>query len=352
MPKPRVIIADLDINYIIPLQLKFVNDFFERVDMEIITDVNYFNALFETPQKVDILIVSEEMYSIALQKHNISYTFLMVEQLEEGGTGDLSVKRLFKYTSVGEIFNEIVSQSAGVLSSAGEEKKGTQIVVVTSAYGGAGKTSVAMGIGACLTKNYKRVLYVNASKLNVFQYLLDNKAPISSQEVYAKMINPNPRIYNDIKHTIRYEQFSYLPPLKGSLMSLGIHESFFEMFIRSAQESKDFDYIIVDMDSTIDSYSTQLIDLADRVIIVTEQSRNAVFATNIFISNINGVNTDKYIFVCNKFNKDSYNAFVSPDSGTKFSINEFIEMYNTFENVTCSELSEKTGIRKAAFLIA
>ena len=31
MPKPRIIIADIDANYIIPLQLKFVEDFFEKV---------------------------------------------------------------------------------------------------------------------------------------------------------------------------------------------------------------------------------------------------------------------------------------------------------------------------------
>ena len=38
MAKPRIIIADTDINYIIPLQLKFVEDFFEKIDLEIISD--------------------------------------------------------------------------------------------------------------------------------------------------------------------------------------------------------------------------------------------------------------------------------------------------------------------------
>ena len=38
MAKPRIIIADTDISYIVPLQLKFVEDFFEKVELEIITD--------------------------------------------------------------------------------------------------------------------------------------------------------------------------------------------------------------------------------------------------------------------------------------------------------------------------
>ena len=107
MAKPRVIIADTDINYIIPLQLKFVEDFFELVDLEIITDEDYFNELFSTPQNAEILIVSEELYKQSVQRHNISHTFLMTEQYEEDQTVDLRVNFIFKYTSIKEIFNEI-----------------------------------------------------------------------------------------------------------------------------------------------------------------------------------------------------------------------------------------------------
>ena len=96
MAKPRIIIADTDINYIIPLQLKFVEDFFEKVDIEIITDPAYFDTVFSTPQRADILIVSEELYSQAMQRHNISHIFVMNEQYEEDQTADLNVNHIFK----------------------------------------------------------------------------------------------------------------------------------------------------------------------------------------------------------------------------------------------------------------
>lgn len=38
MARPKVIIADEDANYIVPLQFKFVTDFFNKIDLEIITD--------------------------------------------------------------------------------------------------------------------------------------------------------------------------------------------------------------------------------------------------------------------------------------------------------------------------
>ena len=107
MAKPRIIIADTDINYIIPLQLNFVEDFFEKVDLEIITEPEYFESLFSTPQKADILIVSDELYSQDMQRHNISHIFVMDEQYEEDQTADLNINHIFKYTSIKEIFNEI-----------------------------------------------------------------------------------------------------------------------------------------------------------------------------------------------------------------------------------------------------
>ena len=116
MVKPRVIIADTDHNYIIPLQLKFVEDYFEEVDLEIITDAACFQAAFSTPQRADVLIISEDLYSLAIRRHNIAHIFLMTERYEEEQTEDLNLTRIFKYTSIKEIFNEITGKSANVLS--------------------------------------------------------------------------------------------------------------------------------------------------------------------------------------------------------------------------------------------
>ena len=83
MAKARIIRADTDESYIQSIQLKFIEEFFEKIDLEIITDKEYFEQLFSAPQKAEILIVSEDLYDLSLQKHNISYVFLMTEQYEE-----------------------------------------------------------------------------------------------------------------------------------------------------------------------------------------------------------------------------------------------------------------------------
>lgn len=351
MAKPRIIIADTDPNYIIPLQLKFVEDYFEEVDLDIITDEGYFDTLFSSPQKADILIISEDLYSLAIRKHNISHIFLMTEQYEEDSTADLNVNRIFKYTSIKEIFNEIAGKSADVFQNKKNIAQETQVVLVYSASGGTGKTTIAMGVSASLTKNYKRVLYINAARLQVFQHMLDNSSAITTADAYAKLAAPTDTIYQEIRHVIRKEIFSYLPPFKAALMSLGLQYSVFEKLIRSAKKSGDFDYIIIDADTTFDEDKAELIGLADKVLIITDQGRSSVVATNLLVSNVNGMSGEKYIFVCNNFQKENNNALISPEISLKFTVSDYVEHFRYYEQMSLDDFSKESSIQRIAFLI-
>lgn len=351
MAKPRIIIADTDESYIAPLQLKFVEDFFEKVDLEIISNEKYFEAMFSTPQQVDILIVSEELFSPAMQRHNIAHIFVMTEQYEDEQTADLNVNHIFKYTSIKEIFNEITGKSAVTLQLGEKTKKETQVVVFYSACGGTGKTTIAMGVCASLTKNYKRVFYVNASRLQVFQHMLENHSSITATDVYAKLASATDTIYSDIKHVVRKELFSYLPPFKAALMSLGISYSIYEKIILSAKKSGEYDVIVVDTDVTFDEEKAKILNIADKVVVVTKQCISAVLATNILVANINGVNPEKYIFVCNDFDKESNNALISPNISLKFTVSDYVEHFNHCEDMMPDDLSKESSIQKTAFLI-
>ena len=351
MAKTRVIIADSDIMYINSLQIKFIEEFFDKIDLEIITDEQYFNELFMTPQKIDILIVSDRFYSIELHKHNINNIFLMTEQYEEGITEDLNVEKIYKYTSIKEIFNVIISKSSTSLNDNSNVIKETQVIVVSSAVGGVGKTTISMGISACLTKNYKKVLYVNTDQLQTFHYMMENQIPITGNDIYAKLSNSNSGIYGELKYLIRNEVFNYLPPLRAPLFSLGLNTSVFRNFINGAKASKDYDYIIIDTNSNFDEDKLFWLDMADKVIIITKQSKNAVLATNLMMSNINGVNADKYICVCNDFDKDSENALILADYNIIFSVSEYIEHLNKNNSIKLGDIAEIPSLQKIAYLI-
>ena len=353
MKKPRVIIADTDAAYTVPLQLKFVEEYFNQIELEIITQRAYFDQLFSVPQSVDVLIVSEDLYSLGLQRHDIKHTFLMQEDLDqEETTASLSVNRLGKYSSIKEIFTEIVGKSAPTFIFE-EDKKNqiTQIVLITSAAGGVGKTTVAMGLCAALARNYKRALYINADRLQNFQSRLVNPSPITANDIYAKLLTGSKNIFSDIRHVVREEVFQYLPPFKAALMSLGLSYRVYEEIALSAKQTKNYDYIVIDADCTFDEGKTRLIDAADKVIVVTNQSKASVAATNRLFESISGASGEKFLFICNDFIQDADNALSSPAIKLRFSINEYIQHLPDYDKKSIEVLSKEKDIQKLAYLL-
>lgn len=350
MKKPRIIIIDSDYNYLIPLQLKFVEEFFDKVNMEIITDREYFEKLFETPQDIDILVIAEDFYSSDIHRHNVSHIFVTMEQQELAETDELNINRLFKYTSVKEIFNEIVSKSLDSLNIQQDSRKEPQIILVYSAAGGTGKTTVALGLAACLTRNFKKVLYLNAARLQTFQRFLNNQVPISNTEIYAQLANANESIYRDVAHVIRTEEFNYLPPFKSTLLSLNLPYSIYGQIAFGARKSYDFDYVIIDADTVFDEEKTRLMNLADKVVIVTRQTVADVYATNRLVENINGLNAEKYLFICNDFQKNKENALISPGMNMNFTVNDYVDHYNHYDQMEIGDFAKDSGMQRVSFL--
>ena len=103
MANPKVIIADTDINYIAPLQYKFINDYFNNIDLEIITDQQYFNEYFSMPRTAEVLIVSEEMYEASLKRHDIKNILIALHSMVKENQNDKAISYI-------EDLNEICEQ--------------------------------------------------------------------------------------------------------------------------------------------------------------------------------------------------------------------------------------------------
>lgn len=348
MAKPRIILADTDVDYILTIQLKFIEEYFEKIDLEVITDEVYLKNLFLNPQRADVLIISEKMFDPSLQKHNVGKTFVLVEE-DEDGTGDLWVERIYKYSSIKEIFNEVIGKSEGLINSNENAPKETQVVLVCAAKGGVGKTTLSLAIAGALKNNYKRVLYINASRMSYFQEYMKDKSVIASNDIYVKLSVANDKIYDAVKHAIKTEGFSYFPALKAPLMSLGIPYSVYQKLIISAKNSKEYDYIVVDTDEVFDEEKASLINEADKVLIITKQTYSSVYATNIFASNINGVSGEKFMFICNDFSHENYNALISSEIDIKFNVSEYVAHISRAEEKGCADLSKEVDVQKLVF---
>lgn len=344
MSKSTIILADADANFLTPLEFKFLEELDDNAELEIITDPVYFNEYFLTPQSANVLVVSERLYSSELQKHNIGSIFVLTENIDEGGTEDLGITKIFKYTSTQEIYKEVISLSS--LDNNGVNQKEPIIVLVYSASGGVGKSTIALGVSSALSKSFNKVLYINAQRINSFQRNLSNSAAIPNSSV-SEFTDISGNMFGRINHIIRNEGFDYLPPFSMALPSIGLDFSVYAEFAKSAKASKKYDVIIIDTDCVFDKEKADLITLADKVIIVLQQTKNSVFATDMLLKNISCHDNEKYYFVCNDFREKESNAL----SFSNYVINEYIRHFDSFDSMTISEIGKQQDIQKVSYLV-
>lgn len=348
--KAKIVIADLDFDYIMPLQARLAKMYYNQVELEIITDKDYYKEFLSSPKSIDILLVSEELYDNSLNRHKIDNIFVLVEN--DDNDKSLNQNLLYKYTSVKEILNIIFSKSKASLSyNTKSITRKTKVILVFSASGGVGKTTLSLGLSACLAKNYRSVLYMEACRLNTFHYFVSDKEPIATNDVYAKLGMDDIPKYNLLKNYLKIELFSYVPPFKASLMSLNLNYDIFEKIAVSFKKSNEFDCIVIDTDSVFDDYKARLLEIADKVLIVTKQTKSSAFALKQLIVNMSGLNSDKYIIVCNDFCKDSENAVILPEYASSFSVNEYVNHIENCETKTLENLSEEDTIKRLSFLM-
>ena len=349
MTQLRVIIAEKDYDYIVPIQQKLIELFDEGLSLEVITERGYFEILFSSPQIVDILILSEEFYDSEVFKRQMVRKMILLTEKKEGLLEEPDfVSVVYKYSNLKEIFNAILGSKEETLQENFAKKRETQVILLTSAQGAAGKTNFAFGLCNGLKKNQKKVLYLDAQPLQSFQYHLENVAPITKLQVYEKLLLSDTDIYEELKAYIEEGEFSYLLPFKASLMSLGLEFSVFFKFIEGAKNSGDYDYIVVDSDSSFGEEKLALMDLADRVVFLSRQDQTAAKRICSLMRNINEIHSGKYILICNDFFKEKENCFLKLSGENPLAVSEYIEHIMNEEEK--EPIWKRAAFQKAAYL--
>lgn len=320
MGKLLLVFIDLDEAYVTALERKFVEVLGEHADISIITDMCYFSEYFSIPRDIDILVVNEQLYDNSLANHNISLTYILTENQPQDNP-DSKLNFIYKYTSVQEIFNQISSNAIikDVIGKALETQGG--LFLMHSPLGGVGTTTLSLGAAIILKKMGYRVLYISMENMQSFVTYINNQSTLPDK-FEENIIKANSNTYENIKNNIIKEEIDYLQPFSKPLSMLGIREDNYIELIKSIRASGDYDYIVIDTDSYFSKELLYVMGEADRIFLITNQSKKACLLLEKFSKSIATVSAEKFLIICNKYCEDSPNELIN--NGNKFYISDYI----------------------------
>lgn len=345
MKNSRIIMADPELNYIIKLQIKFLQELQDSCEIDVITDKKFFDDRFSSPQHADCLIINDNWESSMLAKHNIDHVVILTDGTTSNIEAESVRTRIPRYTSTEEIYNQIRS-ILGTETNQGKRNEAT-VIYFGSASGGTGKTVLSLCLAEYLSRKYYRVLYINTQSVQTFQYYLNDHTAIPTEAAMA-LLDDNADVFKVLKRQIREERFRYLPPFAMPLFSYGINQDVYTPLIGSAKMSREFDYIIIDAGSDLTNNAADQIAMSDRVVLVAKPERESLFALKHMLSKIS-VKEEKLIKLCNKVKQNPVRETYGSDS---VEISECIfEWEKEIDAESIHDFSHSDDIQKLAVLI-
>lgn len=301
MGRVKIILADTDEGYLLPLEHRFVKGFGERADFVLLSDRAYFDTYFSTPQQADILVISEALFSRALERHDLANVFILSEH-DETVAGELNAKRVLKYTSPQEIFLEV--RSGAILRLDDESgRSATKVVLVYSPVGGAGATSVALGVCGALAQSRKKALFVSTESLQTFSSFLSEDTKLSfSQKLLVT--DRGEGAYDRLKAALGNEGFDYLPPFAQALMAMNLKTQDFLSLFDLIKSGAEYDYLVVEAPREFSQELSTLMGYADQTVVVAMQDKPSVYKLECLLKNINYVGGNRFLLVCGRFRSE------------------------------------------------
>lgn len=319
MNRLTIIIADEDENYLSPLEVKFLDEIGDAADIITITDRDYFNEYFSIPRKIDVLIIDKNFYGDFLQKHDIEKMFILNEM-----PGGISENEIYKYTSVKDIYDEVIG-GVDLSEKLVQEKRRVNVIMVYSPSGGTGVTSLSLVLAKAMANRHKKVLFLsteNMQSITAYEHIEEGMSKVLERAIATQAYDIKSIIDNEI--VIR-DGISFIPPAKQSTTVLGIKDENYIYVIEKIKELNSYDCVVVDTDSVLNQNKCAMMALAEKVVLVVTQDEGAAKKTDIFLENIDCSDMNKFLFICNKYKADKENNLTNSSMKNQCIVKQYIE---------------------------
>ena len=275
----QLVIIDTENSFLKHTEEEIIRRYADKVNVQFLTEKAYAEEYFAEERQIDVLVVAGKDYTDELQKQKIGRILLMKEEIGAEEVYPDNVEVLLEFLPAEEFFRRLEEAFTGGSGSDSEEMPeepphNVRVIAVYSPIGGCGKSLVSYALAKKLKKLDQKVLLVGcdpAQSINVYY----PQGSFAKEELAEKLREPGEDTYWTILQNIEQEDISYLLPFEKNLPGLDVGMEEWEVLLSILKEKKDFDWIVLDVGSLLDSKLASLMEKIDYLILLTETNQIA-----------------------------------------------------------------------------
>ena len=296
MKKLRLVLFDPDMEYI-ELFTNYIrsSEHAARFDVKSFSQEERFQQYLDSGEQTEILLLATDDFQLSKEYTHLETILHLVEEAPEEATE----KSLFKYQPLGQLITQVISfhyerhgkKEKKKMQSSGE----TQIISVYSASGGTGKTTTAFHLANEMKQNGLEVFYLNLELINTNPFLFNVEDQSSSSPLLYYLKSNKDQLSSKLEDMIVVDNdtsipFFYFLPSAEEMIDLTEQE--IQLLIEQLIKLETYDYIVVDLDSSINSTVLTALKKSDHVLWLLSNDMYSFHKTSYLLEELHGFLND------------------------------------------------------------
>lgn len=303
MKDVQILIADSNEDFAVQVQQKIESAMGSVAEVTIITDREYLFRFFETPRRLDVLLIDQKMYFRSIERHNIEWIYILTED-PDADTANSSgfLDYIYRFAGLKTIVDKVLS---GFPDEEWEKKSAPgkcKLIAVASPCGGSGKTTTALTLCAALRKKNKKTLFVDTTNMQMSSCWLCEKKSSKDDSFLQDHLMPDA-----VKKIIEHGLFDYVCPFSQTLPALGITGQEYIDLLQYLVQDAAYDYIVIDTTSDFTEQLAQWMSMAHTVLLLVLQDRFSAEKLQKFRAGADCSDPDKFRLICAMYRPERKN---------------------------------------------
>ena len=288
MKKIRIVIADSNVQYLDSLAAfmrtseeasRFIVTFFSTQEKL----SSYINQV----ESIDIMLISPELYSGALKIANET-TLILLED-DKISNDNQEYKTIYRYQRLNLLVSNLLAIYYEQNDAANQllvRSKQAKVLSVYSPVGGSGKTIVAVNLCKQLALTGAKVFYLNLELFNSRKLYFSSAEDNPSLQIFYYVKAESSQLNSKIELLKRYDPYSMVDYFDLEVSAdemLEITEAEVKKLINGIVETGSYDYIVVDLDSSLHERNKAVLKECDQIFWPISNNVQSFFKSKSFL---------------------------------------------------------------------